>query len=210
VTLIVVTGTGTEVGKTYVTAELARALRVRGIDVHARKPVQSYAPGDATTDADELAAATGEPVDRVCPAHRRFATPMAPPIAAEALGLPAFTIADLVHETDVPSTGVTLVEGAGGLRSPLASDGDTLSLIDASNPDRVLVVADAGLGTINLVRLCVEALGARQQLIVYLNRFDAHDDLHVRNRDWLRTREGLEIVTDLDALATHIATAISR
>ena len=65
-----------------------------------------------------------------------------------------------------------------------------------------MLVADAGLGTINLVRLCVDALAAHRGVVVYLNRFDAADDLHRRNRDWLATREGLEVVTDPEALAT--------
>jgi dethiobiotin synthetase len=209
VTLVVVTGTGTEVGKTYVTAALARAMKANGTLVHARKPVQSFAPHDATTDADELAAATGEPPEQVCPADRRLPTPMAPPMAAEALGLPAFTIADLVQELAVPARGLTLVEGAGGLLSPLAADGDTRTLIDACNPDVVLLVADAGLGTINVVRLSVAALGARQT-VVFLNRFDPRDDVHARNAAWLRAQDGLEIVTDLEALVTRLQDVISR
>ena len=69
-TTVVVTGTGTEIGKTWVTAAALRALRARGIDAHGRKPVQSFAPGDPTTDATELAAAGGEHPEVVCPPHR--------------------------------------------------------------------------------------------------------------------------------------------
>ena len=53
-TLIGVAGTGTDIGKTWVTAACVRALRVRGLEVTARKPAQSYAAGD-TTDAEVLA-----------------------------------------------------------------------------------------------------------------------------------------------------------
>ena len=204
-TLVVVAGTGTEVGKTFVCAALARSLREHGVEVHARKPVQSFAPGDTSTDADVLAASTGESSERVCPVHRRLATPMAPPMAAEALGLPSFCIADLVGELDAPDAGITLVEGAGGLLSPLASDGDTRALIQACRPALVVLVADAGLGTINLVRLCVEALGPRHPLVVFLNRFEEHDDLHRRNLAWLHTREGLDAVTDAETLYTRVA-----
>ena len=127
---------------------------------------------------------------------------MAPPMAADALGGPPFTIADLAAEvttTHRPPT-IVLVESAGGVRSPLAADGDTVDARRArSQPALVVLVADAGLGTINVVRLSVDALGA-PSVVVYLNRFDADDELHARNRDWLVTREGLEVVTDPEAL----------
>jgi dethiobiotin synthetase len=199
VTILFVTGTGTEVGKTYVTAALAREL-----GAHTRKPVQSFDPADTTTDADVLAAASGEPVERVCPRHRWIPLPMAPPMAADVLGLPAIHIADLVRELDIPTRGMTLVEGAGGLLSPIAHDGDARALIEACDATAVLLVADAGLGTINLVRLGVEALGDRAP-IVFLNRFDDTTDLHVRNAEWLRTREGLDVVTDLGALTQRFS-----
>jgi dethiobiotin synthetase len=200
---VLIAGTGTEIGKTYVAARLARTLRGKGLTVAARKPVQSFAPGDtAPTDADVLAAATGEAPDAVCPAHRRLPLAMAPPMAAEALGLPPFRIADLASETaaHAPTDGIVLVESAGGVRSPLAADGDTVSLADALLPVLVVLVADAGLGTINAVRLSVEALAAHC-VVVFLNRFAATDDLHRRNRDWLATRAGLDVVTDPEALA---------
>ena len=59
-----------------------------------------------------------------------------------------------------------------------------------------MLVADAGLGTINAVRLTVDAivdLGA--PVVVVLNRFDATADVHVRNLDWLRTHDGMTVVT---------------
>ncbi len=200
--LIVVTGTGTDVGKTYVTAAIARLMRGHHVDVRARKPVQSFAPDDAHTDAEVLAAATGERPERVCPRHRWLATPMAPPMAADALDLPRFTVDELVAELDITKSAFTFVEGAGGLLSPLAHDGDNRTLIERVQPDAVLLVADAGLGTINLVRLTAAALA--RPPIVFLNRFDANTDLHARNAEWLRTREGLEVDTDLEALALRL------
>ena len=203
----VVAGTGTEVGKTWVTSRLATELRERGVRVAARKPVQSFAPDStAPTDADVLAAATGEPTAEVCPEHRCFPRAMAPPMAAAALELPRFTVAELAAEISesTPDDAIVLVESAGGVRSPLADDGDTVALARALGAGLVVLVADAGLGTINLVRLSVNAL-AGERIVVLLNRFDASDDLHARNREWLTTREGLDIVTDIEALADRIA-----
>jgi dethiobiotin synthetase len=193
VTVVGVAGTGTDIGKTWVTAACARILRTRGVAVAARKPAQSFTEGD-TTDAEVLAEATGEDPHTVCPAHRWFAIPMAPPMAAAALGQPGFTVATLVDETAVPDTGITFVETAGGLRSPIATDGDCVAYLTSLRPAAVLLVADAGLGTINLVRLSVDALPG-QRVVVYLNRFAPADDLHQRNAEWLRNEEGHEIVT---------------
>jgi dethiobiotin synthetase len=208
VTLVVVTGTGTDVGKTWVTAGVAAILRARGVATRAWKPVQSFAPSDRSTDAEALAAGTGQDPYAVCPAHRWLPTPRAPPMAAIALGLPMFTIAELVAECPADDGGVLLVEGAGGVRSPLADDGDTRALADAVRPDLVLLVADAGLGTINDVRLSCAALRGHT-VLVHLNRFDAGNELHVRNRDWLRTRDGLDVVTDIVAVAAKVS-QISR
>jgi len=209
--IVLVAGTGTEVGKTYVTARLAAALRARGLRIAARKPVQSFAADDNTpTDADVLADATGEDPLLVCPPHRRFPLAMAPPMAAEALGLPPFTIADLAAEitATAPAGALTLVESAGGVRSPLAADGDTVALTEVLRPALVLLVADAGLGTINAVRLSVAALDG-QRVVVYLNRFDDNDELHTRNRDWLVTRAGLEVVTDPETLTRVVAAVLA-
>lgn len=202
---VVVAGTGTEVGKTYVTAALTRALRARGVSVALRKPVQSFAPGDTSTDADVLAAASGEDPATVCPLHRRYAVAMAPPMAADVLGLPAFTITELVAELDAPVGATVLVESAGGVRSPLAADGDTVDLVDALRPALVILVADAGLGTINAVRLSTAALGA-QHVVVFLNRYNHEDELHRRNAEWLRSQAACNVVSDIEVLADQICT----
>ena len=201
-TIIAIAGTGTDVGKTYVAAALLRTLRDRGHQLVARKPVQSFAPEDASTDAHVLAAATGVEPNDVCPHHRWLPIPMAPPMAADALGLPPFSIAQLATEVTAGTTSETplLVETAGGVRSPIADDGDCADLIRALAPALVVLVADAGLGTINAVRLSSEAL-ANERVVVYLNRFDASSDLHARNAYWLVTRDGLDVVTDVEALA---------
>jgi dethiobiotin synthetase len=204
--LVLVTGTGTEVGKTWVACRLARALRGRGLVVAARKPAQSYAAGDdpGGTDAALLAEATGERPQRVCPQHRWYPVAMAPPMAAEVLGRPAFTVADLVAELAWPGgVSVGLVEAAGGVRSPLAADGDATALADALHPERMVLVADAGLGAINAVRLAAAALG-RWPLSIVLNRFDATAELHRRNRDWLVDRDGLPVAVDADELVAPI------
>ena len=219
--MVLVCGTGTEVGKTWVAARLLTELRSRGRTVAARKPAQSFDVDRAgrrlggATDAELLGAASGEHPDDVCPSFRSYHRAMAPPVAAEVLGLPTFTVADLVGELDWPATvDVGLVETAGGVRSPQADDGDVCDLVAALDPDLVVLVADAGLGTINSIRLSMDALaGTRGALpaapvVVVLNRFDGNHELHRRNHAWLGDRDGYTMVTlpggdkDLADLAT--------
>ncbi len=209
--LVVVCGTATEVGKTWVACLLLRDLRHRGIAVAARKPTQSFADNGLATDADLLATASGRAPRDVCPAHRWYPVAMAPPMAAEVLGREAFTSSDLAAETNWPiSADVGIVETVGGVRSPLASDGDTVTLCRLLAPDVVVLVADAGLGTINAVRLCVRALAdASAPVVVYLNRYDAADELHRRNRDWLAQRDHFEVVTSTGALTDRLTAPVA-
>jgi dethiobiotin synthetase len=202
--LVFVAGTGTAIGKTWTAAAVLARFRNAGLHVGARKPAQSFDAGEELTDAEVLAAATGEPPHDVCPPHRWYARALAPPMAADALGAPPFTIGDLLDELRWPNdTDFGLVEGAGGPRSPIAADGDNVTLASSIAPDLVLLVADAGLGTINAVRMSVAAFGERP-VVVVLNRFDEHDSLHRSNRDWLSCRHGFDVVTGVEAAAARI------
>jgi dethiobiotin synthetase len=196
---VAVIGTGTEVGKTWVSARLLERLRRDGCAVAARKPAQSYDASDDPScyDATVLGAASGEPPESVCPRHRWYEAALAPPMAADFLGLPAFTLADLVEELRWPEVPVDvgLVETAGGLRSPIADDGDCLAFVEALRPDVMVIVADAGLGTLNAVRLTAQALGPRApaNIAVVLNRFEVGSDLHQRNLSWLTDRDAMHV-----------------
>lgn len=204
--LIGVCGTATEVGKTWAGAELARVLRAEGRTVAARKPLQSFDPDDGTaTDAEVLAAATGEPVTDVSPHSGWYPIPMAPPMAAAALGRECPTVTDVVASIRWPDAraDVGLVETVGGIRSPLADDGDSRDLVRALGVDLVVLVADAGLGTIDAVRSAVDQL-APLPTVVLLNRFDGDDDLHRRNRDWLVGRDGFHVVTSVSDLTRSV------
>jgi dethiobiotin synthetase len=206
--VLVVSGTATEVGKTWAAAELLRRLRAAGVPVAARKPVQSYAPGEGQgpTDAEVLAAASGEANSaRVCPPHRWLPLAAAPPMAAAMLGRPGFTIEELVAELALPERGVVVVEGAGGPRSPLADDGDTVDLAAAVGAGAVLLVAEAGLGAINAVRLAAAAFAGTAPVTVLLNRYDAGDRLHRGNLAWLRQRCGLRVIVEVAELADRLA-----
>ena len=202
--VVAVVGTGTDVGKTWVAARLLAGLRAAECSVAARKPVQSFDPADdpLSRDAAVLGSASGEAPETVCHPERWYEVALAPPMAAEELGRSSFGIAELMGELCWPEpvqrgrpVDVGVIETAGGLRSPLAADGDCLDLCVALAPDLVLLVADAGLGTSNVVRLTAGALGALDVLVaVVLNRFDPAVVVHARNLQWLRASDGMEVL----------------
>ena len=209
--LVVVAGTATEVGKTWVAARAIAALRDHGLAVAARKPAQSFDAGDpeSSTDAGLLGAASGEPPGTVCPPHRWYRVAMAPPMAADSLERSRIHVAELVGEVTASwpqePVDVGVVELAGGPWSPIAHDGDGLELTRLLHPDLVVLVADAGLGTLNAVRPATEALAATAPVTVLLNRFDRADELHRRNLDWLREHDGIVALTAVDQLVDQLA-----
>ncbi|WP_161965765.1 ATP-dependent dethiobiotin synthetase BioD [Steroidobacter cummioxidans] len=205
--LMGVIGTNTEVGKTWVTAQLLATLKLRGSRVAARKPVQSYGPDEIDTDAARLAGASGEEVTDICPAHRWYPIALAPPMAANALGRGPVWISEIVDEICWPAdVDIGFVETVGGVRSPVASDGDSLELLRRLDVDQMLLVADAKLGTINAVRLTLAAV-TPTPTIVYLNRFNPDDPLHELNRRWLIEQDKLTVITDVHSLAVAIEDA---
>lgn len=206
--VVFVAGTGTEVGKTWVTAELAQLLQRQGCSVAARKPVQSYDPDeDSPTDAAVLATATGQHPDAVCPPEHTYPVPLAPPMAARQLGRICPTLDELARSCRfVTPVDVGLVEGVGGLYSPVASNGHNLDLIERIGPDLVIVVASAALGGIHDTMACTLPLSAYRQA-VFLNRFDPGTEVHVLNVGWLRGT-GLEVAISLSELAELVSASL--
>jgi dethiobiotin synthetase len=196
--LVAIVGTGTDVGKTWVSQSLLSKWKAQGLRVAARKPVQSFDAAAATTDAEQLAAATGENPYAVCAEHRWYSQAMAPPMAADALSRPRIAIDDLLAELTWPAgIDIGLVETAGGVCSPIAHDGYCENFVRALAPDEVLLVADPGLGTINAIKLSIHCLD-RMPTRVFLNRFDATNRLHVLNAQWLARMERLDCLKSID------------
>ena len=199
-----VLGTHTEVGKTWVSVQLLTLARSQGLRVAARKPVQSFEAHATQTDAELLAQATGESEADVCPAHRHYPLALAPPMAADLLQRPRILLDELLHELHLPeSLDLALVETVGGLLSPLAHDADSVDLARRLRPCRMILVADAGLGTLNAVRLSLECLSPLSA-VVFLNRFDTDNELHRLNRQWLIERYGAAVETTIDGLWTRV------
>ncbi|GEJ57835.1 dethiobiotin synthase [Anaeromyxobacter diazotrophicus] len=173
-----VTATDTGVGKTEVACGLVRGHRARGLDVAAMKPAQSgHEPGEAS-DAERLRAAAGDldPAELVCP--YTFAAPLAPAVAARVEGKSVSLPRILEAARALGARHAALVvEGAGGLMTPL-TDRETYADLAVALGLPVLVVARAGLGTVNHVALTCEALRARGLAVygIVLNRASARAD----------------------------------
>ncbi|WP_329617591.1 dethiobiotin synthase [Streptomyces brevispora] len=157
--VLVVTGTGTEIGKTIVTAAVSAAWAGRRVAV--LKPAQTgLAPGEPG-DAAEVARLAGSHVTAVELA--RFPEPLAPATAARRAGLAPVRPYEIVEAAEklAAEHDLVLVEGAGGLLVRFDDDGSTLADAARLLSAPVLVVAPAGLGTLNSTALTSEALRAR-------------------------------------------------
>jgi dethiobiotin synthetase len=173
-----VTGTDTGVGKTEVAAALVAGWRARGLDVAAMKPAQSGVEDGLPTDADRLRAAAGDadPAALVCPYSLR--APLAPAVAARLEGVEISLERMLAAAAELSRRhAALLVEGAGGLLVPLTAR-ETFADLAVALGMPVLVVARAGLGTVNHTALTCEALRSRHLPIagVVLNRATAAPD----------------------------------
>ncbi len=154
---LLVTGTDTGVGKTVVGSALAAAWRARGLRVGAYKPVESGVE-EAPADGTMLWRAAGkvQELREVCPTW--LEAPLAPPVAAREEGVTLDVATWEAHIAAMrPRFDLTLVEGAGGLLSPLWEGGDAAELARRCGLP-VLVVAPDQLGVINQTRLVVHVL----------------------------------------------------
>ncbi|MCW2834070.1 MAG: hypothetical protein JWN68_2023 [Nocardioides sp.] len=152
--ITVVTGTGTGVGKTVATA----ALAVRsGPGVVVVKPVQTGVLGDEPGDAEEVRRLARCEVTEFV----RLADPLAPETAARRAGVSLPTVAEHAARIRSLDSGHVIVEGAGGLLVRLDLSGGTLLDLASELSAEVVIVVDAGLGTLNHTELTVAALRAR-------------------------------------------------
>ncbi|KOU63396.1 dethiobiotin synthetase [Streptomyces sp. MMG1533] len=158
--VLVITGTGTEVGKTVATAAVAAAALASGRSVAVLKAAQTGVRPDEAGDADEVARLAGavtatelarypEPLAPATAARRAGRAPVHPHEVAEAA-------AKLAAEHDL-----VLVEGAGGLLVRFDAAGGTVADAAGLLAAPVLVVASAGLGTLNTTELTARELRTR-------------------------------------------------
>ncbi|MGH3662650.1 MAG: dethiobiotin synthase [Micromonosporaceae bacterium] len=159
--LVIVTGTDTGVGKTVVTAALAAAAGAAGVKVAMLKPAQTGLDDDAAEVARLAAPATVRTL-----VH--YPDPLAPLVAARAAQQPPLPMTPVVRAaTELDRNhDLVLIEGAGGLLVPLGASTDdgppwTIAELALALGAPAVVVARAGLGTLNHTALTIEALSQR-------------------------------------------------
>ncbi len=149
-----ITGTDTGVGKTVLTALLANFLRAGGVNVAALKPICSGNRDDALLLSAALDGSLK--LDEINPWHFRAA--IAPALAAKLEKKSVTRAQVLAHiRATQKKFAVTLVEGAGGLLSPLGKNFDSRDLITAASA-MPIIVAQNKLGAVNHILLTLEAL----------------------------------------------------
>jgi len=203
---VVVTGTGTGVGKTVVTAALATSYSAHDLDVAVVKPVQTgLLGGEPGGDVDEIAALSG-----VFDIHEfvRLEDPLAPDSAARLRDVEIPTVAELAERVAAVRGDVVVVEGTGGVLVRLDREGGTIIdlILDlrARGADvDVLVVTSPHLGTLNHTELAVEALRHRgiEPSGLIIGSWPNEPDLAQRcNRDDLPRVTGVPLLTALAEL----------
>jgi dethiobiotin synthetase len=154
--VLIITGTGTGVGKTIATAALTACAQG---SVAVVKPAQTgVAPGERG-DLAEVTRLTGCTDTHE---YARYPEPLAPHHAAARSGLPELALTDVAGRIGAVAAerDLVLVEGAGGLLVPFATSGWTLAGLAAALGAPVVLVTSAGLGTINHTTLTIRAMSA--------------------------------------------------
>ncbi len=182
---IFITGTDTNIGKTWLSVRLIQALKKQGFNVTPRKPVESGWDSDISkTDAWKLANAANklDQLDAICP--NRFTQAISPARAAMIKGcqLSISKLAKQCHyiQEQDNTDEFLIVEGAGGFYSPLTQDGLNSDLAHTLGLP-VLLVAENRLGCINQVLLSTVAIKAAslQTVLVVLNNLTAKTEAEV-------------------------------
>ncbi|MEU6643869.1 dethiobiotin synthase [Saccharomonospora sp. NPDC046836] len=181
-TVLVISGTGIGVGKTVVTAAIAALTRDRGDAVAVLKPAQTGVAPDQPGDLAEVRRLAGDVTTREL---RRYPDALSPEAASRRNGLPPVTPAEAAQAATELHTAhdLVLVEGVGGLLVRFDPTGGTVADVAWSVGAPVLIVAEAGLGTLNATALTAEVAVRRglDVIGIVIGSWPAEPDLAARS-----------------------------
>ena len=155
-----ITGTGTDIGKTFATCALTWQLRKKGLQVQALKPIASGVDDNAlsTSDAGQLLRAMEKPlseINTICPWRYRAA--LSPDMAAKQEGI-KYSFDELIAFCNAPAQAdVQLIEGVGGVMSPITTQHTVLNWMQKLAIP-VILVAGTYVGSISHILSAVKAL----------------------------------------------------
>lgn len=212
---IFITGTGTDVGKTYVTGLIVKKLRENNkkaayykaaMSGNDRRSDGSLIPGDALLVKNR--AGIEQPLEEMCPYI--YETAVSPHLASKIEGNPV-EMEQVLNSFDNVCNKYDYItaEGSGGILCPLRFDEKKIQLEDFIKARGLscLMIADAGLGTINAVVLTAEYMKAHQIPVkgIIFNHYEPGSRLHEDNRFMCECMTGLKVIacvkdgdTDLD------------
>ena len=199
-----ITGTGTDVGKTYVTGLIIKKLRENGKNAAYYKAAMSgnerradgtLLPGDALQV--KSISGIGQPLTEMCPYI--YETAVSPHLASKIEGNPVKMELVLQGFDNVCGRyDYVTAEGSGGILCPLRFDQQKIQLEDFIQARNLscLMIADAGLGTINAVVLTAEYMKARNMPVkgIFFNQYEPGNRLHEDNKLMCEYMTGLKVV----------------
>lgn len=210
-----ITGTGTDIGKTYVTGLILKmfqdnqktaAYYKAAMSGNDRRPDGTLIPGDALHV--KTVSGISQPLEEMCPYV--YETAVSPHLASQIEGNPVDMETVLqTFDTVCDRYDYITAEGSGGILCPLRSDEQNIQLEDfiKARDLNCLIIADAGLGTINSVVLTVEYMRTHDLPVkgIIFNHYEAGNRLHEDNLFMCEAMTGLKVLacvkdgdTDLD------------
>lgn len=204
-----VTATGTDVGKTYISALIVKSMRDAGFNCGYFKPVLSGATNGVLGDCNHVLSTSGLNIEPKKCVSYSFEEPVSPHLAAFRSGV-EISLDKILEDFSNFSKDFDymVVEGAGGITCPFSLDNNRLLLPDVikSLANNVLIVADAGLGTINSTLLTSEyaRLNGIKVSGIVLNNFDRADFMHQDNLTQIEQLTGYNVVATVEKDAKYI------
>lgn len=206
---IFITATGTDVGKTYISALIVKKMRELGLNCGYYKPAMSGIEEGKLSDVEyvfKIGKLYGNPMNFV---SYPFIEALSPHLAAKRTGT-SININKIKSDFEKISKNYDyiLVEGAGGITCPFNLNEEQILLPDiikSLNLD-IIIVADAALGTINSTLLTTEY--AKQKNIniqgIILNNYDKDNFMHLDNKIQIENLTGIKILATVERNATDL------
>ena len=209
-----ITGTGTDIGKTYVTGLILKkfqdnqktaAYYKTAMSGNERHPDGTLIPGDALHV--KTVSGISQPLEEMCPYV--YETAVSPHLASQIEGNPVDMKTVLqTFDTVCDRYDYVTAEGSGGILCPLRSDEQNIQLEDfiKARDLNCLIIADAGLGTINSVVLTVEYMRTHDLPVkgIIFNHYETGNRLHEDNLFMCETMTGLKVLACVKAVDTDL------